>query len=49
MLQHLSDFGLMNQIYAQMFKGHKPARICVEVAKLPANALVEIDLIAIKQ
>ncbi|MBR4851532.1 MAG: RidA family protein [Tidjanibacter sp.] len=48
LLQHISDFGAMNAIYAEYFTGDKPARICYEVAALPKGALVEIDCIAAK-
>lgn len=46
LLQHISDFGAMNAIYAEFFPGDKPARVCYEVAALPKGALVEIDAIA---
>ncbi len=48
LLDSIADFGAMNAIYAEYFKGDKPARICYEVAKLPMGALVEIDAIAVK-
>ncbi len=44
-LQDLSDFEIVNEIYGKYFS-HKPARSTVEVAKLPKNALVEIEVIA---
>ncbi|MBV1821224.1 RidA family protein, partial [Coprococcus sp. MSK.21.13] len=37
-----------NEVYAQYFKEPYPARSCVEVAKLPKGALVEIEVIAKK-
>lgn len=47
-LQHMDDFAEMNEVYAEFFKGiESPARTTVEVAKLPMNALVEIEAIAI--
>ena len=46
-LQNMSDFSLMNEEYSQFFASHKPARVCFEVARLPKDALVEIDAIAI--
>lgn len=46
MLADINDFKKVNDVYAKHFPGVKPARICVQVAKLPANALVEIDAIA---
>lgn len=48
LLQHISDFGAMNAIYADYFKGSFPARVCYEVAALPKGALVEIDCVAVK-
>lgn len=47
-LQHIDDFAEMNEVYDEFFKGMQcPARTTVEVAKLPMNALVEIEAIAI--
>lgn len=48
-MRNLSDFPLMNQEYEVFFGDHKPARVTVEVARLPKDALVEIDAIAVKQ
>ncbi|MFC1467040.1 MAG: RidA family protein [Candidatus Brachytrichaceae bacterium NZ_4S206] len=46
-LQHMSDFAAMNAVYATYFPNDPPARSTVEVAKLPRNALVEIECIAL--
>lgn len=47
-LASMDDFAAMNKIYAQYFEElTAPARICVEVSRLPKNALVEIDCIAV--
>lgn len=46
-LQNMDDFSLMNEEYSQFFASHRPARVCFEVARLPKDALVEIDAIAI--
>mmetsp|Transcript_83414 Transcript_83414/g.169206 ORF Transcript_83414/g.169206 Transcript_83414/m.169206 type:complete len:166 (+) Transcript_83414:101-598(+) len=46
-LQHMEDFAKVNEVYAQAFQGHRPARSAVEVAKLPKGALVEIEVIAV--
>lgn len=46
-LQDMNDFALFNGVYGQYFSAHKPARSCVEVAKLPKDALVEIEVIAL--
>lgn len=45
-LKDLGDFGTVNGIYAEYFQQGYPARSCVEVAKLPKDALVEIEVIA---
>ena len=45
-LKNFNDFGKMNVIYEAGFAGHKPARSTVEVARLPKDALVEIECIA---
>ncbi|KPU82669.1 endoribonuclease L-PSP [Psychromonas sp. PRT-SC03] len=47
-LSDMNNFSELNSIYADFFGSHKPARSCVEVARLPMNALVEIELIASK-
>jgi 2-iminobutanoate/2-iminopropanoate deaminase len=45
-LKDLTDFAPMNDVYARFFADAPPARATVEVARLPRNVLVEIDLIA---
>ena len=45
-LKDLADFGMMNEVYARFFDDTPPARATVEVARLPRNVSVEIDLIA---
>lgn len=45
-LKDLGDFTKMNEIYAESFKEHPPARATVQVSALPKNALVEISFIA---
>jgi len=45
-LKDLSDFSTVNEIYAEYFGDHKPARSCVEVSGLPKGGLVEIEVIA---
>lgn len=44
-VQNLGDFATVNEVYAKHFTSDYPARSCVEVAKLPKGALVEIELI----
>ena len=46
-LQHMTDFAAMNRVYAEAFAKECPARSCFEVAKLPKDALVEIEVIAL--
>ncbi|GAA6003576.1 RidA family protein [Rhodotorula paludigena] len=46
-LQDLGHFAQVNAIYARVFGDHKPARSCVEVAKLPLGVLVEVEGIAV--
>jgi reactive intermediate/imine deaminase len=44
-LTDLEDFGEMNEVYGEMI-GHKPARSCVQVAKLPKGVDIEIECVA---
>ncbi|MGE5472937.1 MAG: RidA family protein [Ignavibacteriales bacterium] len=48
-LKDLNLFSEFNQVYGQYFKEHAPARSCVEVSRLPKDALVEIEAIAIME
>jgi len=45
-LKNLNDFAAMNEVYGKFFKAAPPARSTVEVARLPKDALVEIEVIA---
>ena len=48
-LSDMNNFGAMNEVYATFFgEGGYPARSAVEVARLPKDALVEIEVIAVK-
>lgn len=47
-LKDLNDFAEVNAAYAAFFPGNAPARACVQVAKLPRDARVEIEAIACK-
>ena len=48
-LSDMNNFGAMNEVYATFFtEGNYPARSAVEVARLPKDALVEIEVIAVK-
>ena len=46
-LADINDFAKMNEVYEKYFS-HRPARSTVQVAKLPKNAKIEIDVIAEK-
>ncbi|GGE79007.1 RidA family protein [Priestia taiwanensis] len=48
-LSDINDFAAVNEVYAQYFTGDFPARSCVEVSRLPKDALVEIEVIAIAE
>ncbi len=43
----LNDFNVINEVYAEAFGGHRPARSTVQVARLPRDAKVEIELVAV--
>jgi len=46
-LADMNDFAAMNEVYSRYFMANAPARSTVEVARLPKNVRVEIDLIAL--
>ena len=45
-IKDMNDFGKVNEVYASYFNTDCPARSCIEVARLPKDALVEIEVIA---
>jgi len=45
-IKDMNDFAALNEIYASYFGDHKPARSTVEVARLPKDVKVEIEVIA---
>jgi len=47
-LKDMNDFAAMNQVYGKYFGSAPPARSTVEVARLPKDVLVEIDVIAME-
>ena len=47
-LGDMNDFAAMNQVYAEFFPENPPARSAVEVARLPKDALVEIEALALR-
>jgi 2-iminobutanoate/2-iminopropanoate deaminase len=48
-MKDLGMFKDMNEVYADFFGEHKPARFAVEVARLPLDVLIEIDAILVKE
>ncbi|MCF8891126.1 RidA family protein [Priestia megaterium] len=46
-IKNMNDFAALNEVYGDYFGDHKPARSCVEVARLPKDVLVEIEVIAL--
>lgn len=46
-LSDMNNFAPMNEVYGKYFSDKQPARSCVEVARLPKDALVEIEVIAL--
>ena len=46
-IKDMNEFALINEVYAEYFGENKPARACVEVARLPKDVKVEIELIAV--
>ena len=46
-LKNMNDFAAMNEVYGRHFSAEPPARSTVEVARLPKDVLVEIDVIAL--
>ena len=46
-IKDMNDFAAVNEVYGQYFVEHKPARSCVEVARLPKDVLVEIEVVAL--
>ena len=47
-IMDMNQFAAINEVYAEMFGEHKPARSCVQVAKRPKCAGIEIEVIAVK-
>lgn len=47
-IKDMNDFSRINEIYAEYFTKPYPARSCVEVARLPKDVLLEIEVIALK-
>ncbi|WP_302820791.1 RidA family protein [Fusobacterium ulcerans] len=47
-IKNMEDFALMNEVYNEYLGNIKPTRACVEVARLPKDVKVEIEVIAVK-
>ena len=45
-VRNMDDFDTINGAYADFFGDHKPARACIQVARLPKDAVLEIEVIA---
>ena len=46
-LKDLNDFASVNEVYGEFFKENPPARSCFQVAKLPMDAPIEIEVVAV--
>ena len=46
-LADMEDFAAMNEVYSKYFDGNKPARATVQAARLPRDAKVEIECVAV--
>ena len=46
-IKNMNDFAAVNEVYGSVFHENPPARSCVEVARLPKDVLVEIEVIAV--
>lgn len=46
-IKDMNEFAMINEVYGEYFSDHKPARSCVEVARLPKDGNVEIEAIAL--
>ncbi|OQX29137.1 MAG: reactive intermediate/imine deaminase [Spirochaeta sp. LUC14_002_19_P3] len=47
-ISDMNNFSQMNEVYKEFFKENFPARSCVEVSRLPKDAMVEIEVIALR-
>ncbi|MGO0058518.1 RidA family protein [Brevibacillus fluminis] len=45
-IKDMNDFAKLNEVYGEYFGDHRPARSTVEVARLPKDVLVEIEIVA---
>ncbi len=47
-LQHMAHFSAVNEVYAEFFKPPYPARSCIQAGRIPKEALLEIEAIALR-
>lgn len=47
LLSDINDFGKVNEVYGKYFNSEQPARSCFQVGKLPKDALLEVEVIAV--
>ena len=47
-MKDMDDFSKVNEIYGEFFGEYKPARSCIQAAKLPKDGLIEIECLAFK-
>ena len=47
-ISNMDDFGKINEVYAKHFKEPYPARSCVQIARLPKDVAIEIEVVAVK-
>jgi len=48
-MKDMNEFQEMNEVYGEYFSDHKPARTTIEVARLPKDVKIEIEMIAVKK
>lgn len=46
-LSDMNNYQAMNEVFSEFFKKSPPARTCIEVSRIPRDALIEIDAIAL--
>ena len=46
-IKDMNDFPAINEVYGKYFSEHQPARSCVEVARLPKDVSIEMEVIAL--
>lgn len=46
-IKDMNDFAALNEVYASYFTGEYPARSCVEVARLPKDVLIEMEVVSL--